>query len=293
PLTRIFSVVMFILSCIRVLIDVEEPWWGLLSHRGPVLLLLLLLLLSYVSSVSLKSTEYTSTITTSVAGYTSTAVLTSPNGPSATNLSVGFLLHVHGENFRGLVDNSLIPMPNLLILSKNYLVLVNSAPTRYTGPNPPLRGGPHKPLRGGPKPPLRGTPPTAQGGGGGGPPPPLRGGGRRANLKHSEAILTSVFSTMLVIVILTILILAIKKYRRRRLQYSHHPLREQIYESVDSYSTPDDTLVISGGLYEAPRIYNPNMTVLEEEEESQHEYVSFSSRPGQFRLEFLPTGNAS
>ncbi|XP_029428497.1 uncharacterized protein LOC115073808 isoform X3 [Rhinatrema bivittatum] len=57
--------------------------------------------------------------------------------------------------------------------------------------------------------------------------------------------------------------------------------------SADRYSAPDDTLVISGGLYDAPRVYNPNMTVLEDEE-CQHDYISFGSRPGQFRLEFLP-----
>ncbi|XP_069489675.1 uncharacterized protein [Ambystoma mexicanum] len=57
--------------------------------------------------------------------------------------------------------------------------------------------------------------------------------------------------------------------------------------SVDRYSAPEDTLVISGGLYDAPRVYNPTMTVLEDEE-LHHDYVSFGSRPGQFRLEFLP-----
>uniref|UniRef100_A0A8C5LRH5 Uncharacterized protein n=1 Tax=Leptobrachium leishanense TaxID=445787 RepID=A0A8C5LRH5_9ANUR len=111
-----------------------------------------------------------------------------------------------------------------------------------------------------------------------------------STLKRSEAILTSIFSTILVIVILAIFLFVFKKYRRRRSQYSHHPLREHVYESDDRYSTPEDTLVISGGLYDAPRVYNPNMTVLEDED-PQHDYVSFSSRPGQFRLEFLPAGN--
>ncbi|KAM8975083.1 uncharacterized protein RCH25_038734 [Pelodytes ibericus] len=108
-----------------------------------------------------------------------------------------------------------------------------------------------------------------------------------SSLKHPEAILTSIFSTVLAVVILAVVFLTINKYRKRRSQYSHHPLHENHYESADIYSAPDDTLVISGGLYDAPRVYNPNMTVLEDEE-SQHDYVSFSSRPGQFRLEFLP-----
>ncbi|XP_072282368.1 uncharacterized protein [Pyxicephalus adspersus] len=106
------------------------------------------------------------------------------------------------------------------------------------------------------------------------------------NMKYSEIILTSIFSTVLVVVVVVIIFVGFKKCLRGRSQYSHHPLRETSYEP-DRYSSPDDTLVISGGLYDAPRIYNPNMTVLEEEE-SQNDYASFQSRPGQFKLEFLP-----
>ncbi|MEE6516259.1 hypothetical protein FKM82_025547 [Ascaphus truei] len=110
---------------------------------------------------------------------------------------------------------------------------------------------------------------------------------RFSKLKDSEAVLTSIFGTILGIAVLGIIAFSFNKYRKRRSQYSHHPLRENSYESADRYSAPDDTLVISGGLYDAPRVYNPNMTVLEEED-TPHDYVSFSSRPGQFRLEFLP-----
>ncbi|EMP29791.1 Mitochondrial glutamate carrier 1 [Chelonia mydas] len=60
--------------------------------------------------------------------------------------------------------------------------------------------------------------------------------------------------------------------------------------SADIYTTPDDTLMISGGLYDAPRIYNPNMTVLEDDE-LQAEYLPFGSRPGKFRLEILSGEN--
>ncbi|KAM4046657.1 uncharacterized protein ACNLHF_010164 [Anomaloglossus baeobatrachus] len=105
-------------------------------------------------------------------------------------------------------------------------------------------------------------------------------------MKYSETVLTSIFSTILVVVLLTTLAFCFNKYRKQRSQYSHHPLHENIYES-EGYTPPDDTLVISGGLYDAPRIYNPNMTVLEEED-SPPDYISFSNRPGQFRLEFLP-----
>ncbi|KAJ1139395.1 hypothetical protein NDU88_005768 [Pleurodeles waltl] len=109
----------------------------------------------------------------------------------------------------------------------------------------------------------------------------------RAHLKNSEAILTIAFSIILGIVVLVILVYSLNKCKTRRSQYSHHPLHASSYESVDHYMAPEDTLVISGGLYDAPRVYNPTMTVFEDEE-SQHDYVSFASRPGQFRLEFLP-----
>ncbi|KAE8622816.1 hypothetical protein XENTR_v10005403 [Xenopus tropicalis] len=108
-----------------------------------------------------------------------------------------------------------------------------------------------------------------------------------SNLNDSETILTSIFSTILGIVVLAIFAFILRKYRKRRSQYSHQPLNEYPYDSADRYSAPDDTLVISGGLYDGPRIYNPNMTALEEED-SQPDYVPFNSRPGQFRLEFLP-----
>jgi len=49
---------------------------------------------------------------------------------------------------------------------------------------------------------------------------------------------------------------------------------------------PDDTLVISGGLYDGPQIYNPTMTV-QNEEEYQTNILGSASRPTRFRLEFL------
>ncbi|XP_069489673.1 osteocalcin 2-like isoform X2 [Ambystoma mexicanum] len=110
---------------------------------------------------------------------------------------------------------------------------------------------------------------------------------KQVNLRNSEAALTIAFSVVLGIVVLMILVYSLNKCKTRRSQYSHHPLHASSYESVDRYSAPEDTLVISGGLYDAPRVYNPTMTVLEDEE-LHHDYVSFGSRPGQFRLEFLP-----
>lgn len=112
-------------------------------------------------------------------------------------------------------------------------------------------------------------------------------GAEKHSMDYAEIILTSIFSVILVVVVLVILSFGFKRCLRGTSQYSHHPLRETSYEPADGYSPPDDTLVISGGLYDAPRIYNPNMTVLDEEE-SQNDFASINSRPGQFRLEFLP-----
>lgn len=55
--------------------------------------------------------------------------------------------------------------------------------------------------------------------------------------------------------------------------------------TVDRFVAADDTLVISGGLYDGPRIYNPTMTTLHDEEfNADH---PFPSQPTQFRLEFM------
>uniref|UniRef100_A0A8C4S6G9 Uncharacterized LOC114647833 n=1 Tax=Erpetoichthys calabaricus TaxID=27687 RepID=A0A8C4S6G9_ERPCA len=58
--------------------------------------------------------------------------------------------------------------------------------------------------------------------------------------------------------------------------------------NADRYHAPDDTLVISGGLYDGPRIYNPNMSILEEEDDIHVDNQAFGSKPTQFKLEFLP-----
>ncbi|XP_027684326.1 uncharacterized protein LOC114020943 isoform X1 [Chelonia mydas] len=110
------------------------------------------------------------------------------------------------------------------------------------------------------------------------------------HLRNSEAILIIIFSSILTFAVLAIVICSLDKYRKRRAQYSHHPLYDTSSETADIYTTPDDTLMISGGLYDAPRIYNPNMTVLEDDE-LQAEYLPFGSRPGKFRLEILSGEN--
>ncbi|GCB64285.1 uncharacterized protein [Scyliorhinus torazame] len=113
--------------------------------------------------------------------------------------------------------------------------------------------------------------------------------GTRLHLRKQEIILTICLSTILGVVILTIIMYNVTKCKQRRAQYSHRPLYASSYEEPGgSYNIPDDTLVISGGLYDESRVYNPNMTVLEEDDELHSEYPAFSSKYNQFRLEFLP-----
>ncbi|XP_066479403.1 uncharacterized protein [Tiliqua scincoides] len=108
-----------------------------------------------------------------------------------------------------------------------------------------------------------------------------------ARLKDSETILTIGFAIILALTILGFIVYLLNRYRKRRDQYSHHPLYNASSEIVDRYATPDDTLIISGGLYDAPRTYNPSLMVYEDED-LQIDHLPFSAQHGQYRLEFLP-----
>ncbi|XP_041083245.1 uncharacterized protein LOC121299531 [Polyodon spathula] len=111
--------------------------------------------------------------------------------------------------------------------------------------------------------------------------------GKRFGLNNSEMAITIFFSTVLGVAVLVLVMYSLNKCKRKSAQYSHRPLYNTADETVDRYSAPDDTLVISGGLYDGIQIYNPNMTV-EEDEELHPEHRPFGSRAPQFRLEFLP-----
>ncbi|KAJ7331812.1 hypothetical protein JRQ81_013992, partial [Phrynocephalus forsythii] len=108
----------------------------------------------------------------------------------------------------------------------------------------------------------------------------------RAHLKNSEVIQTFGFAMVLVLTILGFTLYILKTYRKRNDQYAHHLLCNTSSETVDRYTAPDDTLVISGGLYDAPRICNSNMMLYEDE--LQNENFLFNVQPPQLRLEFLP-----
>ncbi|XP_016395949.1 uncharacterized protein LOC107729778 isoform X1 [Sinocyclocheilus rhinocerous] len=105
-------------------------------------------------------------------------------------------------------------------------------------------------------------------------------------LNHSEKSLTILFSILLGVIVLVILGHFVYKFGRskeRSVQYTHRRLQNE--DTGEPFALPDDTLVISGGLYDGPQIYNPTMTV--QNEEIQTDTSGFASRPTQFRLEFL------
>ncbi|KAF7711564.1 sialomucin core protein 24-like [Silurus meridionalis] len=100
-----------------------------------------------------------------------------------------------------------------------------------------------------------------------------------AGLNHSEISLTILFSVVLGVIVLIILGLSVYKMTRSKgAQYSHRPLHNE--ETGGQFTITDDTLVISGGLYDGPRIYNSTVTALNED-------PPFTYTPTQFRLEFL------
>ncbi|XP_053492213.1 sialomucin core protein 24-like isoform X2 [Ictalurus furcatus] len=100
-----------------------------------------------------------------------------------------------------------------------------------------------------------------------------------AGLNNSETSLTILFSVVLGVIILIILGLSVYKMTRSKwAKYSHHPLHNE--DTGRQFMVTDDTLVISGGLYDGPQIYNSTVTVLNEDH-------MFTYTPTQFRLEFL------
>ncbi|XP_067316429.1 sialomucin core protein 24-like isoform X2 [Pseudorasbora parva] len=106
-------------------------------------------------------------------------------------------------------------------------------------------------------------------------------------MNNSEKSMTILFSILLGVIVMVILVNFAYKYGRskeRSIQYTHRRLQNE--DTGESFAVSDDTLVISGGLYDGPQIYNPTMTV-QNEEEFQTNTPGFASRPTQFRLEFL------
>ncbi|KAI1893085.1 hypothetical protein AGOR_G00140240 [Albula goreensis] len=106
-------------------------------------------------------------------------------------------------------------------------------------------------------------------------------------LSHSEKVLTAFFSVLLVLPVLSVAAYSFLKCRQKNLQFSHRPLYNSSEETVDNFAPPDDTLVISGGLYDGPQLFNPAMTA-DEDAGFQAARIAFGTGLTQFRLEFLP-----
>ncbi|XP_028854616.1 integumentary mucin C.1-like [Denticeps clupeoides] len=107
-------------------------------------------------------------------------------------------------------------------------------------------------------------------------------GGSSAGLGDSERAITIFFGVVLGVLLLGVFMYALSTCKRRRTQFSHEPLYNTSDDTVDQFSPGDDTLIISGGLYDGPQIYNPSIN-----EELHSHHIPFDSRPTQFRLEFL------
>ncbi|XP_076870314.1 uncharacterized protein LOC143521393 isoform X2 [Brachyhypopomus gauderio] len=102
-------------------------------------------------------------------------------------------------------------------------------------------------------------------------------------LNHSEKSMTILFSMVLGVIVLIVLaqfVYKVIRSKQRSVQYSHRPLYND--DAGDQSGVPDDTLVISGGLYDGPQIYNPTVTTLNDEDQP-----TFSYTPTQFCLELL------
>uniref|UniRef100_A0A4W5LJ98 Si:ch211-105j21.9 n=1 Tax=Hucho hucho TaxID=62062 RepID=A0A4W5LJ98_9TELE len=106
-------------------------------------------------------------------------------------------------------------------------------------------------------------------------------------LDNSEKVMTVFFSVVLGVFVLGIFMYMLKRWNQMR-QYSHRPLYNNSEAEVGGSLAADDTLVISGGLYDGSQIYNPTMTTTDmTEDELNFDNRLHVSQPSQFRLEFL------
>ncbi|KAJ8360361.1 hypothetical protein SKAU_G00168860 [Synaphobranchus kaupii] len=106
-------------------------------------------------------------------------------------------------------------------------------------------------------------------------------------LKHSKKTMTIILSSLLGVAALVIFLYTLDRCKRKKTQYLHRPLYNNSEDTVDRFLPADDTLVISGGLYDGPRVYNPTMTTTNEDEDFHCDQPPFSSRSTQFQLQLL------
>ncbi|OCT94328.1 uncharacterized protein LOC108708063 [Xenopus laevis] len=255
--------------------------WGVMAENVPIIALDNVTSTTQGRSVSLRSTEYISSVHSSLDRTNDASNVSSTGHENTTALSTAFTATRPTTDYSPSENGSLSITTIATLLST-----INVSVTGFTGGTSHLTLNTTHPAQENTTLPNNTQAVTSSERTSGNSTDTLTDG-RISNLKDSETILTSIFGTVLGIVSLAITVFIFRKYKKRRSQYSHQRLNEYQYDSSDRYSAPDDTLIISGGLYDGPRIYNPNMTALEEED-SQPDYVPFNSRPGQFRLEFLP-----
>ncbi|CAB1314586.1 unnamed protein product [Coregonus sp. 'balchen'] len=106
-------------------------------------------------------------------------------------------------------------------------------------------------------------------------------------LDNSEKGMTILFSVVLGVFVLGIFMYMLNRWNQMR-QYSHRPLYNNSEAEVDGSLAADDTLVISGGLYDGSQIYNPTMTTTDmTEDEFNFDNHLRVAQPSQFRLEIL------
>ncbi|XP_061114131.1 sialomucin core protein 24-like [Conger conger] len=104
-------------------------------------------------------------------------------------------------------------------------------------------------------------------------------------LSRSEAALTIFCGLMLGLTVLAITGYSLHRCKQKSSQYIHQPLYNSSEDTGDR-SVPDDTLVISGGLYDGPEIFNSSLAA-DEDMGFHSDPPPFAPQPAQFRLEFL------
>ncbi|KAJ8370352.1 hypothetical protein SKAU_G00103800 [Synaphobranchus kaupii] len=114
----------------------------------------------------------------------------------------------------------------------------------------------------------------------------VRTQGPQLGLTRSEVGITMFCGVVLGLTILIMVGYNIHRCQRRKAQYIHQPLYNSSEETVDRFPAPDDTLVISGGLYDGPESFTSALTT-DEDTGFHSDQPPFAPQPTHFRLEFL------
>ncbi|XP_023689923.2 uncharacterized protein [Paramormyrops kingsleyae] len=102
--------------------------------------------------------------------------------------------------------------------------------------------------------------------------PPCATQSLKSGLTYEEMIITTIISTVLGLIVLTMAAYIISICQQKKHLFIHRPLYNNAEEMGDRFSTPDDTLVISGGLYDEPQTF---------------EYEEFPAQMSRLQLDFF------